>query len=79
MNGEIVGFVADSLVSVSLLLSPPRPLSNAKLSEGTGGTIAGTGQFLNSMAGGVPVVPADPEGSGLYNKVGRAAVPIPYW
>ncbi|KAI0301040.1 PALP-domain-containing protein [Multifurca ochricompacta] len=36
---------------------------------GTGGTIAGTGQFLKSMTGDVLVVLADPEGSGLYNKV----------
>ncbi|KZT71729.1 PALP-domain-containing protein [Daedalea quercina L-15889] len=36
---------------------------------GTGGTIAGTGQFLKSMNEDVLVVLADPEGSGLYNKV----------
>lgn len=36
---------------------------------GTGGTIAGTGQFLKSMADNILVVLADPEGSGLYNKV----------
>ncbi|KAI0267036.1 PALP-domain-containing protein [Gloeopeniophorella convolvens] len=36
---------------------------------GTGGTLAGTGQFLKSMADDVLVVLADPEGSGLYNKV----------
>jgi len=36
---------------------------------GTGGTIAGTGQFLKSMADDILVVLADPEGSGLYNKV----------
>ncbi|KAH9171961.1 PALP-domain-containing protein [Lactarius sanguifluus] len=36
---------------------------------GTGGTIAGTGQFLKSMADEVLVALADPEGSGLYNKV----------
>jgi hypothetical protein len=68
-----------SLVPVSLLLSPLQPLSNAKRSEGTGGTIAGTGQFLKSMADGILVVLADPEGSGLYNKVSRVAVPIMYW
>jgi cysteine synthase A len=48
------------------------------LSEGTGGTIAGTGQFLKSMADDILVVLADPEGSGLYNKVSRVAVPILY-
>jgi len=36
---------------------------------GTGGTIAGTGQFLKSMSDDILVVLADPEGSGLYNKV----------
>jgi len=36
---------------------------------GTGGTIAGTGQFLKSMADDILIVLADPEGSGLYNKV----------
>jgi cysteine synthase len=36
---------------------------------GTGGTIAGTGHFLKSMTDNVLVVLADPEGSGLYNKV----------
>jgi len=36
---------------------------------GTGGTIAGTGHFLKSMADDILVVLADPEGSGLYNKV----------
>jgi len=36
---------------------------------GTGGTIAGTGRFLKSMDGNVLVALADPEGSGLYNKV----------
>ncbi|KAG2338914.1 PALP-domain-containing protein [Suillus weaverae] len=36
---------------------------------GTGGTIAGIGQFLKSMNEEVQVVLADPEGSGLYNKV----------
>ncbi|KDQ55692.1 hypothetical protein JAAARDRAFT_59673 [Jaapia argillacea MUCL 33604] len=36
---------------------------------GTGGTIAGTGQYLKSMNEDLEVVLADPEGSGLYNKV----------
>ena len=68
-----------SLVPVSLLFYPLRPLSDAKLSEGTGGTIAGTGQFLKSMADDILVVLADPEGSGLYNKVSRVAFPILIW
>jgi len=36
---------------------------------GTGGTIAGTGQFMKMMNPNVMIVLADPEGSGLYNKV----------
>ncbi|KAH7907414.1 tryptophan synthase beta subunit-like PLP-dependent enzyme [Hygrophoropsis aurantiaca] len=36
---------------------------------GTGGTIAGIGRYFKSMDEGVRVVLADPEGSGLYNKV----------
>ncbi|OBZ70978.1 Cysteine synthase 2 [Grifola frondosa] len=36
---------------------------------GTGGTIAGTGQYLKSMNKDVVVALSDPEGSGLYNKV----------
>lgn len=36
---------------------------------GTGGTIAGVGQFLKSMSDPVRIVLADPEGSGIYNKV----------
>lgn len=61
-----------SQVLVSLLRSSLWPLPDAKLFEGTGGTIAGTGQFLKSMADDVLVVLADPEGSGLYNKVSQA-------
>ncbi|KAF7357866.1 PALP-domain-containing protein [Mycena venus] len=36
---------------------------------GTGGTIAGVGRFLKSMKEDVLICLADPEGSGLYNKV----------
>ncbi|KAI0358633.1 PALP-domain-containing protein [Trametes cingulata] len=36
---------------------------------GTGGTIAGTGQYLKSKKRDIIVALADPEGSGLYNKV----------
>jgi hypothetical protein len=69
---------ASSLVLVSPLLSPLQSLSDSEISEGTGGTIAGCGQFLKSMADDILVVLADPEGSGLYNKVSRLAVPILY-
>ena len=63
-----------SLVQVCPPSSPLCPLSDAKPSEGTGGTIAGTGHFLKSMADDILVVLADPEGSGLYNKVRQVAV-----
>ncbi|VDC07603.1 unnamed protein product [Peniophora sp. CBMAI 1063] len=36
---------------------------------GTGGTVAGTGQYLKSMDDNITVAIADPEGSGLFNKV----------
>ncbi|PPQ87457.1 hypothetical protein CVT25_008193 [Psilocybe cyanescens] len=36
---------------------------------GTGGTVAGTGQYLKSMNQDILVAIADPDGSGLYNKV----------
>jgi len=36
---------------------------------GTGGTIAGAGRYLKSMDETIKVVLADPEGSGLYNKI----------
>ncbi|KAG5640250.1 hypothetical protein DXG03_009673, partial [Asterophora parasitica] len=35
----------------------------------TGGTLAGTGQYIKNMNENVVVALADPEGSGLYNKV----------
>jgi hypothetical protein len=65
--------LVSSLVPVSPLLSPLWLLSDVKLS-GTGGTIAGTGHFLKSMADDILVVLADPEGSGLYNKVRQVTV-----
>ncbi|EIN11555.1 PALP-domain-containing protein [Punctularia strigosozonata HHB-11173 SS5] len=36
---------------------------------GTGGTLAGTGQYLKSVEPSILVALADPEGSGLFNKV----------
>ncbi|KAI6166023.1 tryptophan synthase beta subunit-like PLP-dependent enzyme [Pisolithus thermaeus] len=38
-------------------------------STGTGGTIAGVGHYIKSMNKDIKVVLADPEGSGLFNKV----------
>jgi cysteine synthase A len=38
-------------------------------SIGTGGTIAGVGRYLKSENEDVIIALADPEGSGLYNKV----------
>jgi len=40
-----------------------------KRDVGTGGTIAGIGRYLKDMDENILVVLADPEGSGLYNKV----------
>lgn len=37
---------------------------------GTGGTVAGVGQYLKSKNEDILIAIADPEGSGLYNKVG---------
>jgi cysteine synthase A len=37
--------------------------------QGTGGTVAGVGHYLKSMSQDILVAIADPEGSGLYNKV----------
>ncbi|KAG6920160.1 hypothetical protein DXG01_004926 [Tephrocybe rancida] len=37
--------------------------------RGTGGTLAGIGQYIKSLNENVVVALADPEGSGLYNKV----------
>ena len=41
--------------------------SNPK--QGTGGTVAGVGRFLKSMNEDIYIAIADPEGSGLFNKV----------
>lgn len=37
--------------------------------QGTGGTLAGTGCYLKSKDPSIRVILADPQGSGLYNKV----------
>lgn len=39
------------------------------LGAGTGGTIAGIGRYLKPRMKGMKIILADPEGSGLYNKV----------
>jgi cysteine synthase A len=36
---------------------------------GTGGTLAGTGRFLKSVDESLVIALADPQGSGLYNKI----------
>ena len=36
---------------------------------GTGGTIAGVGKYLKSKLPGIQIVLADPQGSGLYNRI----------
>ena len=66
------GWMHSSLVQVSNLLPSSQDWTDADiicLMAGTGGTIAGTGRYMKSMNEDVRVVLADPEGSGLYNKV----------
>ena len=46
-------------------------------SIGTGGTVAGVGQYLKSKNEDIVVAIADPEGSGLYNKVGSRRCILP--
>ena len=38
-------------------------------SAGTGGTIAGVSNFLKEKNQNIDIILADPEGSGLYNKI----------
>lgn len=63
-------------VSGITLTQCPIPYSSSNASDGntyrgtgTGGTIAGTGNFLKTVHDGIVIALADPEGSGLYNKV----------
>ena len=74
---------ACSLSPAVRLLSARRRTENIKLKSnrsfvGTGGTISGVGQFLKSVKGDVKIVLADPEGSGLYNKVGLCTTVIKF-
>ena len=39
------------------------------IAVGTGGTLAGVAKYVKELRPDVKVVVADPEGSGLYNKV----------
>ncbi|SRR6266404_4197833 len=66
-NGEVSAFVAGAGLYIPSSLY--QAVCHIHTCVGTGGTIAGTGQFLKSMADDTLVVLADPEGSGLYNKV----------
>ncbi|KAG5342582.1 hypothetical protein C0989_012085 [Termitomyces sp. Mn162] len=64
-NGRIDAFVSgagDTSFS-------PRTTSTSNHFSGTGGTLAGIGQYIKSLNKNVVVALADPEGSGLYNKV----------
>jgi cysteine synthase A len=70
-NGEVAAFVSGAGQHFNIYYRAFR-FSLAFLSIlalGTGGTIAGTGRFLKSVDPNILVVLADPEGSGLYNKV----------
>lgn len=68
-NGDLVAFVAGAGLSHQYILTIHTPLTSLITSSGTGGTVAGTGHFLKTMNDDVTVAIADPEGSGLYNKV----------
>jgi cysteine synthase A len=67
-NGTVAAFVSGAGIYYSSVHNSTRKLSKF-LKPGTGGTVAGTGQYLKSMDPDVFVAIADPEGSGLYNKV----------
>lgn len=67
-NGDLTAFVAGAGM-LTLCSTTPYVSTVANVLIGTGGTIAGTGQFLKSMNEDVSIALADPEGSGLYNKV----------
>ncbi|KAF8349331.1 tryptophan synthase beta subunit-like PLP-dependent enzyme [Amanita rubescens] len=66
-NGRIHAFISGAGMSRNF------PVSVASTgwfsSAGTGGTIAGVGQHIKSRKKDVVIALADPEGSGLYNKV----------
>jgi cysteine synthase A len=64
-NGNIKAFVSGA--GERTCLSSNHLLSNTF--QGTGGTIAGVGTYLKSRDNGIIVCLADPEGSGLHNKV----------
>jgi cysteine synthase len=49
--------------------SADRALISLRLLIGTGGTIAGCGKYFKSLESTIKIILADPEGSGLYNKV----------
>jgi len=67
-GGRQAGVWMHSLpVPVCHLFSPAKCVQNPLL--GTGGTVAGVGQYLKSMNEDVFVAIADPDGSGLCNKV----------
>lgn len=61
-------WLLSSLEQVNLATARIKVFSSTTVS-GTGGTVAGVGQYLKSMNQDVFVAIADPEGSGLYNKV----------
>lgn len=66
-NGNVDAFVSGAgPFSISVPLGPVLTLYTA---SGTGGTISGCGKYLKSVDPNVRVVLADPEGSGLYNKI----------
>lgn len=54
---------------VQVVVSTPALHYMLKFYIGTGGTVAGTGHYLRSLNPELVIAIADPDGSGLYNKV----------
>jgi len=63
-------WMPSSLAQVSSGWTPCKFLSVLNQNKGTGGTVAGVGKYLKSKNEDILIAIADPEGSGLYNKVG---------
>ncbi|KAG6861165.1 hypothetical protein C0995_003175 [Termitomyces sp. Mi166 len=64
-----VNFATNNLDDEEDYLMKPRGFFADQFEASTGGTIAGVGQYIKSLNKNVVVALADPEGSGLYNKV----------
>ncbi|KAG9050218.1 hypothetical protein FS837_006889 [Tulasnella sp. UAMH 9824] len=68
-NGELDAFVSGAGEFLSISAASGKTIAQGAFWKGTGGTIAGTGAYLKSIKPSIKVVLADPQGSGLYNKI----------